>query len=60
MKRGLAVAAIAISTLSLAGCGLTLDELIEMRQKCDDAGGVFEQWNAVFGGEHARCDLSIR
>ena len=60
MKHGLTVAAIAISTLSLAGCGLTLDELIEMRQKCDDAGGVFEQWITGFGAPRARCDLSIR
>lgn len=56
--RRIAAIAVILSALALTGCGLTLDELIEQRQKCEDAGGVFEQWRDSIGGERARCDLS--
>lgn len=51
-----AMAAAVIVLLTLTGCGMTLDELADLREKCEALDGTYEQWDSGVG-EDARCDL---
>jgi len=56
VKRAVVIAI--TGALVLAGCGNpSIPELAQMRDECNQAGGVFHQWRGGLGTEQFRCDF---
>lgn len=42
--------------LSLTGCGASLDKRIEAKTYCENAGGLYNEWDGVYGRDY-QCEL---
>lgn len=60
MKKTLALLLLSgLTTISLTACGeeIPIEERIELKTKCEAAGGVYSEWISELGANR-KCDLS--
>lgn len=56
MKRILVFVGAMALAVGLTGCGETFEQLAENKKRCEDLGGVYEQWrDGLVGGQHSTC-----